>query len=286
MINNIIKETTRIFCLNKGTAAIAILYTQNFWSPYWASSTCSTFGKARITFSPRNPQALYPNFVAFRGVSSCLYIPMPTRLSYSRFTHAQIEAGSPFGPKKEDIRAWKDTSIRRVNAINESARITCPATRSRFSAFSFISPLLSGHPPDLRCICPSRPTVRVFSAREAESVAINSPLALTVDAGHDIRNVARIQCFRALDGNRRFHPCRVDESVARRNQFRAQIPYLRARRNRRFELIVDEPSRALFLPFSLLTFLFSFPQFVYASLSGLRSTCVIIDVCRGMKLFR
>lgn len=130
----------------------------------------------------------------------------------------------------------------------------------------------------------------VFPARGAESVAINWPLALTVDAGHDIRNVARIQCFRALDSGR-FHPCRVDESVARRNQFRAQIPYLRARRNRRFELIVDEPSRALFLPPPPLPLLALFSSFfptilVYVPSSGLRSTCIVIDVCRGVKLFR
>lgn len=116
---------------------------------------------------------------------------------------------------------------------------------------------LETRPLGLRYVCPSRPTVRVSSARGAESVAINWPLALTVDAGHDIRNVARIQCFRALDGSGRFHPCRVDESVAWRNQFRAQIPYLRARRNRRFELIVDEPSRALFLPLPSSLFFFS-----------------------------
>lgn len=151
------------------------------------------------------------------------------------------------------------------------------------------SPLLSSRPLlGLRYVCPSRPTVRVFPARGAESVVINWPLALTVDAGHDIRNVARIQCFRALDSGR-FHPCRVDESVARRNQFRAQIPYLRARRNRRFELIVDEPSRALFLPPSpSRAFLFSLSHnsLVYVPSSGLRSTCIVIDVCRGMKLFR
>jgi len=45
-------------------------------------------------------------------------------------------------------------------------------------------------------------------------------------------------------------PVPVAESVARRNQFCAQIPYLRARRNRRFELIVDEPSLVHALFFS------------------------------------
>lgn len=181
--------------------------------------------------------------------TSCLCIP--TRLSYNRFTYAQIEAGFPIqDPKKREIGAWKGTPIHRVNAINEFVRITCLATISPLRFLQLLSsPLLSSRPLlGLRYVCPSRPTVRVFPARGAESVAINWPLALTVDAGHDIRNVARIQCFRALDGSGRFHPCRVDESVARRNQFRAQIPYLRARRNRRFELIVDEPSRALFLP--------------------------------------
>lgn len=150
-----------------------------------------------------------------RGFSRGFFVPLYTDADeaviqsfHSRANRSRFPIRSQ---KKEEIRARKGTSIRRVN---ESARITCPTTRSRFFAFSFIPPLLSRHPLDLRCVCPSRPTVRVFSAREAESVAINSPLALTVDAGHDIRNVARIQCFRALDGNRRFHPCRVDESVA------------------------------------------------------------------------
>lgn len=178
---------------------------------------------------------------------------MPTRLSHSHFTHEQIEAGSSFDPQKR-VEMRVKRLIRRVNAVNESARITCLTTRSRFSVFSFISLLFSRVARSLLGLSSMSALLVLpcaysrFPAREAESVAINSPLALTVDAGHDIRNVARIQCFRALDGNRRFHSCRVDESVAWRNQFRAQIPYLRARRNRRFELIVDEPSRALFLP--------------------------------------
>lgn len=48
----------------------------------------------------------------------------------------------------------------------------------------------------------------------------------------------RIRCFRAL----RQQPIPpVAEKCRPRNQFHTQIPYLRTRRNRRFELIVDEP---------------------------------------------
>lgn len=81
-------------------------------------------------------RALYGSFVAFRGVLSCLYISMPTRLSHSRFTYAQIEAGSLFRFQK---RGDEKVQIRRVNAINEFVRITCPATRSRLSASSYLS---------------------------------------------------------------------------------------------------------------------------------------------------
>lgn len=76
--------------------------------------------------------------------TSCLCIP--TRLSHNRFTYAQIEAGFPIqDPKKREIGAWKDTPIRRVNAINEFVRITCLATISPLCFFSF-SPLLSSPP--------------------------------------------------------------------------------------------------------------------------------------------
>jgi len=78
-------------------------------------------------------------------------------------------------------------------------------------------------------------------------VAINSPVALTVDAGHDIRNVGGSNVF-VLSTATSAIPAVAGESVVPRNQFRAQIPYLRARRNRRFELIVDEPSLARALP--------------------------------------
>lgn len=210
MIDSIVKETTR-------TPSVSIGEPPRFRYPLYPEFLVSLLGifhlfhlrTSRITLSSRNPQVPY-TFVA------------STRLSHSRFTHAQIEAGSPFGlPKKEEICAWKGTSIRRVNTINESARITCPATRSRSSprsALHLLSPL-TGPLLGLRYVCPPRPTVRVFSAREARALAINSPLALTVDAGHDIRNVARIQCFRALDGNRRFQPsrweCRLEKPVSR-----------------------------------------------------------------------
>lgn len=103
-------------------------------------------------------------------------------------------------------------------------------------------------------------TVRVSHRLVKPSVAINSPLALTVDAGHDIRNVGGSNVFvlsTATSVCEAIPSVPVEESVARRNQFRAQIPYLRARRNRRFELIVDEPSFALALfppPFVLPSF--------------------------------
>lgn len=76
------------------------------------------------------------------------------------------------------------------------------------------------------------------------SVAINSAVARSVDAGHDIRNVGGSDVFVLSTATSAIPPVPVEESVARRNQFRAQIPYLRARRNRRFELIVDERSLA------------------------------------------
>lgn len=42
----------------------------------------------------------------------------------------------------------------------------------------------------------------------------------------------------------------MPEECRPRNQFHARIPYLRARRNRRFELIVDEPLARPFYPVS------------------------------------
>lgn len=71
----------------------------------------------------------------------------------------------------------------------------------------------------------------------ARGAVINLVAALTADGDRDIRNVGGSGVF--VLSAKRFHPCPGE--CRPRNQFRVQIPYLRARRNRRFELIVDEP---------------------------------------------
>ena len=79
----------------------------------------------------------------------------------------------------------------------------------------------------------------------ATGVVINLVVALTADGDHDIRNVGGSGVF-VLSPLRQQPPIPpVAEKCRPRNQFHTQIPYLRTRRNRRFELIVDE---LFFLP--------------------------------------
>lgn len=190
--------------------------------------------------------------------------PWSSKLFHSRANRIE---GSPLGSpiielqKRGDSRAWKGASIRRVNAINESARITWrgDAISPRSIRLVFPRPISS-----LSCTIVS--TLLVLPCAYSRLVKL-------VERGHKFAGRAdrwrgprypkcrRIQCFRALNGNKRFHPCPWRRVSSRRNQFCAQIPYLRARRNRRFELIVDEPSlaraRALSLPPRTSSYFFS-----------------------------
>lgn len=90
----------------------------------------------------------------------------------SRFIHALIESRrvSPSHMArlpKRDMRVKRYTSIRRVNAINESARITCSAT-----SLASLPPSRLPGPHSISSETPGsafpRPAVRISSAREAE----------------------------------------------------------------------------------------------------------------------
>ena len=116
----------------------------------------------------------------------------------SRFIHAQIDL-RVHGRKRSKHAREKVRPIRRVNAINESARITCPATRLLASPSPRLaSPRWSFSPwlaRPMSVLSPVLPCARIPPALVKPSVAINSPLALTVDAGHDIRNVGESNVF-------------------------------------------------------------------------------------------
>lgn len=174
MITNTVKEDHKNRLQWENHRSLYMLYIQNFWSRYWTSSTCSTFGRLEL-LSLVSKSASIPIY-QLRGFSRGPFIPLYTdtdetvtqsflsRANRSRFPHSV--------PKKRRRYAWKGTSIRRVNAINESARITCSLSRSASSLLS--SPVLF-----LVSAMSVLPRPTVFSALVKPSVAINWPLALT-----------------------------------------------------------------------------------------------------------
>lgn len=110
-----------------------------------------------------------------------------------------------------------------------ASRLTSPLSRRFFPRF--LAACLSGVPSSLTLPC-SRGCSRAGIHRLGPNVAINSAEVPSADAGGRYPKCRRIRCFRAFNGDKRLHgPVPVGERERecvspRRNQFRAQIPYL------------------------------------------------------------